>query len=245
MTELRITKLNLDSTHASPAHHHAEGQLFILQSGLISIHSEHRRHLLPPGCLAWVPPWIKHGAEVHQTIIAQRWYLAPAWAQEYMPKEVKIIRANSFLLQLTERLVSLYDEADRAYLIYLQCLVDQLRRQVSLPLSLAMPSHPRLLALCQHCMAQPQQDLSLDQMAELACMSRRSLSRHFLQQTGSSLGLWLQRMRIIYAMEKLTSGQSVTSIALELGYQNLSAFIKQFRRHLGVSPRAWLTQRYA
>ncbi len=242
LTQLQIANLNLAAAHPSPPHQHEAGQLFILQSGLISIYSERRRHLLPSACLAWVPPWVKHGAEVHQPVLAQRWYIEATWARRYLPATVKIIRVTDFLAQLMTQLSDLHQQADRAYQIYLHCLADQLQRQPGLGLSLAMPSQPRLLALCQYCITSPQHKLSLDQMAEMACMSRRSLSRHFLQQTGSNLGLWLQQMRLIHAMEKLAQGHSVTTIALELGYQSLSAFIKQFRRHLGVSPRVWQTQ---
>lgn len=242
MAELHITNLTLSSSHASPAHQHAQGQLFVLHSGLISIHTEQRRHLLPPACIAWIPPWKLHGAEIHQTVLAQRWYINANWQQVSMPDEIKMIRTSHFLSELMMLVSDLHRQGDQAYLIYLACLADQLQRQPDLPLSLAMPTHPRLQTLCQYYMAHPHLNLSLDQMAEIACMSRRSLSRHFLAQTGNSLGLWLQRMRIILAMEKLALGQSVTQIALELGYQSLSAFIKQFRRHLGVSPRSWQTQ---
>jgi AraC-like DNA-binding protein len=41
--------------------------------------------------------------------------------------------------------------------------------------------------------------------------------------------------RLLRAIELLAAGESVTSIALELGYDNTSAFIAMFRRCLGTT----------
>ncbi|MCP3852996.1 MAG: AraC family transcriptional regulator [Gammaproteobacteria bacterium] len=38
------------------------------------------------------------------------------------------------------------------------------------------------------------------------------------------------------AIELLTTGQSITSIALDVGYENMSAFIAMFKRCLGSTP---------
>lgn len=38
------------------------------------------------------------------------------------------------------------------------------------------------------------------------------------------------------ALEKVADGVPVTTIALDLGYENVSAFIDMFRRALGTTP---------
>jgi AraC-like DNA-binding protein len=45
---------------------------------------------------------------------------------------------------------------------------------------------------------------------------------------------------LLRALELLAAGAAVTSIALELGYENTSAFIAMFRRHLGTTPSRYL-----
>ncbi len=234
----RHARLRLEPGHPSPIHQHAEGQLFYLYSGAISLINQQGRHLLPPGCLAWVPPEIRHGAEVHQAVLAQRLYLDADWARLHLPSELSIVRATALITELLSQVVELQSHK-AAQQLYLTCLADAYSRQAKLPLTLVMPSHPRLLAVCQQCLSNVQHHYSLEQLAELAHMSRRSLSRHFLQETGISVGVWLQQMRIHLALEKLVSGQSVTQIAWDLGYQSLSAFITQFRHHIGVSPGNW------
>ena len=43
-------------------------------------------------------------------------------------------------------------------------------------------------------------------------------------------------MRLLHALRLLAAGQSVTTVALEVGYDSPSAFIAMFRRSLGATP---------
>ncbi|WP_410210299.1 helix-turn-helix domain-containing protein [Aquirhabdus sp.] len=38
----------------------------------------------------------------------------------------------------------------------------------------------------------------------------------------------------------LATGDAVTTVALDMGYQSVSAFIAMFRRYLGTTAKAWL-----
>ena len=53
-------------------------------------------------------------------------------------------------------------------------------------------------------------------------------------------GLQFQQRRLLRALELLATGDNVTTIALELGYDNTSAFIAMFRRCLGTTPTRYL-----
>ncbi|MCY1215799.1 HTH-type transcriptional regulator NimR [compost metagenome] len=50
------------------------------------------------------------------------------------------------------------------------------------------------------------------------------------------MGAWRQRARLMRAQEMLAAGAAVTTVALELGYDNVSAFIAMFKRELGTTP---------
>ncbi len=54
---------------------------------------------------------------------------------------------------------------------------------------------------------------------------------------------WRQQRRIHHAIELLSTGLSITAIALEVGYENTSAFIAMFKRCLGQSPLNYFNQR--
>ena len=67
-------------------------------------------------------------------------------------------------------------------------------------------------------------------------MAPRTLARRFQAETGMTLGAWRQHARLMRAQEMLAAGAPVTTVALDLGYDNVSAFIAMFKRELGVTP---------
>ncbi|WP_407180700.1 helix-turn-helix domain-containing protein [Bradyrhizobium sp. STM 3562] len=71
-------------------------------------------------------------------------------------------------------------------------------------------------------------------------MSSRKLTRQFEAEMGSSLRSWRRRLRLLRAIELLSSGASVTETAMQLGYGSTSAFIFAFRTEMGSSPHAYM-----
>jgi len=69
--------------------------------------------------------------------------------------------------------------------------------------------------------------------------------RRFCQvrETGMSFGRWRQQFHIILALQWLSQGASVQSVATGLGYESASSFVVMFRKALGASPARYMTQR--
>jgi len=86
----------------------------------------------------------------------------------------------------------------------------------------------------------PADSRELADWAKKVGASKRTLVRLFPEQTGMTFREWRQQRRLLHALELLATGESVTNIALELGYENTSAFIAMFRRCLGTTPRRYL-----
>jgi len=77
-------------------------------------------------------------------------------------------------------------------------------------------------------------------LAERAGMSRTIFASRFKETVGSSVMEYLARWRMLLAGDKLTNSHaSVSTIALELGYESESAFSKAFKRQMGCSPRQY------
>ena len=55
-----------------------------------------------------------------------------------------------------------------------------------------------------------------------------------------SFAPWVRRARLLEALPRLALGQSVTTVALDLGYDSPSAFSAMVRRMLGTAPTAYL-----
>jgi len=79
--------------------------------------------------------------------------------------------------------------------------------------------------------------LSVHELAKLSGRSLSSFNRDFKAIYNTSPKQWLQDKRLEHAKIKLEEGRhSVTHIALEVGYKNVSSFIKAFKKHYGQTP---------
>lgn len=83
------------------------------------------------------------------------------------------------------------------------------------------------------------QNVSVAQLAEQCSMTVRTLNRRFKQATGDSLIYYLQCLRVD-AAKKLLKGEAITieAITQKVGYQDVSSFIRLFKKHTGLSPSA-------
>lgn len=80
-------------------------------------------------------------------------------------------------------------------------------------------------------------DLSLDVLADMAKMSRRTFTRRFREATGSTVTKWVNAQRVARAQELLeTTDLPVECIAGEAGFGTPLSFRQQFSIQLGTSP---------
>ena len=71
-------------------------------------------------------------------------------------------------------------------------------------------------------------------------MSPYHFLRTFKLVTGITPHQWLLRARLRDAARRLaTSRASITTIALDVGFEDLSNFIRSFRAEFGLSPRQY------
>lgn len=87
------------------------------------------------------------------------------------------------------------------------------------------------------------QDCSIEEVAAILSVAPRTLQRQ-LQQRGTSFSRLLEGVRADAARRHLTESQlSLTQLAAILGYSELSAFSRAFRRWHGQSPQQWQRER--
>jgi AraC-like DNA-binding protein len=81
---------------------------------------------------------------------------------------------------------------------------------------------------------------NLHSLAQRACLSRSSFALKFKDVVGETPMEYVARWRMLLAADKLeTSRDSVSTIALSLGYESESAFSTAFKRVMGCSPRQY------
>lgn len=80
-------------------------------------------------------------------------------------------------------------------------------------------------------------DLSLDVLANMAKMSRRTFTRRFKESTGTTVTKWLNAERVVRAQELLeTTELPIECIAGEVGFGTSLSLRQYFAAHLGTSP---------
>ena len=79
---------------------------------------------------------------------------------------------------------------------------------------------------------------SLDHLALHTGMSSYHLARNFKSCFGQTLFQYQESLKMAYAVEKLQQARQMTvaELALELGYEEPSYFIRRFKRHFGHTP---------
>ncbi|WP_231892110.1 AraC family transcriptional regulator [Burkholderia sp. MSMB1589WGS] len=122
-------------------------------------------------------------------------------------------------------------------------LVAEMALMRRLSLHAPLPSDPRLARACRCLFDAPSIAIGLDAMAAEAGMSWRTMTRLFRMQTGVSFAEWREQVCLLAAIERLSEGQAVPRVALDLGYASPSAFTSAFRRVLGEAPTRHLEVR--
>jgi len=80
----------------------------------------------------------------------------------------------------------------------------------------------------------------LDDLQRAVGASRRTIERRFKSETRMSLGQWRRRARVLAAVSLLSQGDSVTRVAVTVGYSSPSSFVAAFRSELGSAPRQFM-----
>lgn len=100
-----------------------------------------------------------------------------------------------------------------------------------------MDSLQRMLNSIEYIESHLDNELLLDEIAAIACMSRFHFQRMFRMLTGYTVTEYIQNRRITIAAQELVHSKSkVIDVAMKYGYESPEAFTKAFRRIHGIPP---------
>ncbi len=101
----------------------------------------------------------------------------------------------------------------------------------------------RLMTACRYIIENLQQPLSVDDVAQVACLSPSRLAHLFTDQLGQSIMRWRDEQRIQRACQIIQqTNDPIKVIAAQVGYEDPLYFARVFHRHIGMSPRAFRNQ---
>ncbi len=219
-----------------PSHSHDYIQLLFACTGVMSVVADDIAIVLPPQRALWIPAGVKHQVSCRGPVSLRTLYIdAECAPREPQCHVVEVSRfLGSLILEITDIEQPLEDNYRDKKLIEL--LLHELMTAPKIPHMAPMPVDPKLLRVCNQIVKAPSDSRTIDDFAQIAGMSRRSFTRHFKDETGMSLNIWRQQIRLQEALSLLFAGHSVNSAANIVGYESVSAFCSVFSRTFGVSP---------
>lgn len=224
------------SARETAPHSHARGQLFGTDAGVLTAQTEQGRWVVPAGQAVWIPPGAEHGVQTHGPFSGWAVYLTPDVCQG-MPAALCTLSMSALLRAAISRAATWSDNTlDATQERIAAVIADEIRALIPVSTALPMPSDERLRKIAHALIADPSDTRRLQDWAAWAAIAPRTLSRRFASETGYAFETWRHRLRMMRALERLASGAPVTAIALDLGYDNVSAFIARFRATFGVTP---------
>ncbi len=220
-----------------PEHQHAWGEFVYSFSGVMEVKVLGHHYLAPPQYGIWLPPHLEHVGLNRKAAHHCSLYVATSLCH-HLPAEPCALTVSPLVRALLEHLrqqpAGVPAQGPESRL--LKVLLDQLsvapRAGSYLPGSgdAALGAVLRMLEAC------PGDNRSLPEFAALVHSTERTLMRRCQRDLGMSFAEWRQRLRVVRAMPLLEAGQTVETIALDLGYSSASAFITMFKKMTGSTP---------
>jgi AraC-like DNA-binding protein len=217
-------------------HSHSQGQLIGSLAGMLSISTPLGWWVVPTSHAIWIPPNISHAVCSHGPVRGWSVYVSEPDCKK-LRSTPQTLRVTTLFKELVHR-VAFWNEKPRTEKQKRlgRIVIDEIGDLVEEPLGLSNPTDPRLRRIADAILADLADTRSVEDLARWGGISPRTLARRFQAETGLGIVAWRQRARTLKAVTMLADGLGVTTVALDVGYSNVSAFIAMFRRVTGLTP---------
>lgn len=243
LTGVMVTARTFKSGEVFARHTHDDGQFAYAATGGISMFTDKGNWIVPARRAIWVPANIGHEMHMHGAVTMLNAFIGHGAAVlAALPAHCQVYGVSALLTQLFDAMMALPTGASPRRVRLEALLLDELSGMPRLPLNVPLSEDPRLSKACRHMLHMPTQAMSIDEMAKMANMSRRTFTRRFREATGVSFVAWRQQVCLLEALSRLSQGASVKDVSVDLGYSSTSAFSAAFKQFLGDSPIRYLNR---
>lgn len=221
-------------------HSHRKGQLVVALRGSVICEVPTGYWMVPPQCGVWIPGGMRHSMRAAAGTELCLLCVEPDAAR--LPASCCTLSITPLLREMILRLATLPQDyaGDGPTARLVGVLLEELGRMQVEQLYFPISAHPKLRRLADELIRNPADRRTAREWAAWLAVSERTLARLVVNETGMSFGRWRQQLQIIVALRWLYAGVQVQRIALDLGYESVSAFITMFRKTLGTSPAKYL-----
>ncbi|MGF6470193.1 AraC family transcriptional regulator [Paraburkholderia youngii] len=236
------------ATLDEPWRAYRRAHLIHVSEGVLTVRTKSGRWVVPPARALWIAANTLHCLHARRPVQLYSLYVAtdsamddtadPAADPAPLPTQTGALIPDTLVQALLAAAADLpHDHSpDEPARRLLQVLLDRVAGLPAAPLGLNWPRDPRAQRIAEALSANPAQSLVLEELAAAAGVTARTAARLFAKETGQTFGQWRQQLRLLAALEHLGAGESVTQVALEVGYNDVSSFIAVFRDAFGDTP---------
>ena len=221
-------------------HEHRRCQFLYAATGVMAVNTPDGAWVAPPERAVWIPAGTPHSSRMVGAVRTRSVLINPGECPN-RGNTCQIVGVSPLLHQLLKAAAEIppeYDEEGRDGLV-MKLLLAEIDQARPIPLAVPFPSNPALAQRCHAFLDAPDATATIDGWADALAMNRRNFTRIFRRETGMSFAQWRQQACLSVALRKLVAGTSVTTVALDLGYDSPQNFSTMFKRVLGVSPNQY------
>lgn len=218
-------------------HSHRRGQFLYAASGVVAVSTPEGAWVAPPERAVWIPAGMPHSVRMVGAV-QTRSVMIDQTVSAMLATTCRVVTVSPLLRQLlvsASEVPAEYDVDGRDGLV-MALLVAEISRAPVIPIVVPFPRHAALAQRCHSFLERPQAGETIDQWSDALAMNRRRFTRLFRRETGMSFAEWRQQACLSAALPRLAAGDSVTAIALDLGYDGPGNFSTMFKRVLGAPP---------
>lgn len=219
-----------------PVHQHRKGQLILALHGGVTCEVPKAIWMVPPQHAVWIPGGMPHSNRATHNARIYLLFIEESAAQ--LPDTCctlaisPVIREMICYLAMQDPNYPRHGPTARFVAVLMEQLATAPVEQLHLPMS----DHPKIRRIAAALAADPADRTTQAQWARQLAMSDRTLARLVYKETGLTFGHWRQQWHLIIALRQLASGEAVQTVAGNLGYDSVTAFITMFKKALGSSP---------
>jgi len=224
-------------------HTHRRGQFLYAASGVVAVSTPEGAWVAPPERAVWIPAGTPHSVRMVGAV-RTRSVLIDQAASATLADTCRVVSVSPLLRQLlvaASEVPAEYAEEGRDGLV-MALLVAEICLAPVIPIVVPFPRHAALAQRCHRFLESPRASETIDQWSDALAMNRRRFTRLFRRETGMSFAEWRQQACLSEALQRLAAGDSVTAIALDLGYDGPGNFSTMFKRVLGAPPSRYRAQ---
>lgn len=221
-------------------HTHPRAQLLYAVEGVMRVLTPNSVWTIPSHRALWVPPNVEHHSFMMSDLEMRTLYVS-ADVPLSLGTECRAISVSGLLRELILGLLqepAEYPIPGRGeHLVAL--ILMEIDRAATQAVEIPWPQDRRLQRVCQLVMDAPGTNRTIEELADIAGASARTLIRLFPKETGLKYHQWAQQVQLAEAICRLGRGETIARIASSLGYASPSAFSAMFKRNLGMAPNQY------